>query len=203
MYQFTLGYSVTENSFQQVFEQNEEARSSTLYTANFDKTKNFNFQGVVPFELAKWWNTSNLVQLNYNKFKSLIGKDLLDISQLSYVLRTQHNFSLPKGFKMELVGTYLGPQIWGMGEVRGFGWVDAGITKSVMKDKLSLSINGGDLFRTQWVRASVNFAAIDTRILQYQNEQSVRFTLRYNFSKGQSFRVNSNSGSSEERKRLD
>jgi len=203
VYQFTLGYSVTENSFQQVFEQNEEARSSTLYTANFDKTKNFNFQGVVPFELVKWWNTSNLVQLNYNKFKSLIGKDLLDISQLSYVLRTQHNFSLPKGFKMELVGTYLGPQIWGMGEVRGFGWVDAGITKSVMKDKLSLSINGGDLFRTQWVRASVNFAAIDTRILQYQNEQSVRFTLRYNFSKGQSFRVNSNSGSSEERKRLD
>jgi hypothetical protein len=203
VYQFTLGYSVTENSFQQVFEQNEEARSSTLYTANFDKTKNFNFQGVVPVELAKWWNTSNLVQLNYNKFKSLIGKDLLDISQLSYVLRTQHNFSLPKGFKMELVGTYLGPQIWGMGEVRGFGWVDAGITKSVMKDKLSLSINGGDLFRTQWVRASVNFAAIDTRILQYQNEQSVRFTLRYNFSKGQSFRVNSNSGSSEERKRLD
>ena len=203
VYQFTLGYSVTENSFQQVFEQNEEARSSTLYTANFDKTKNFNFQGVVPVELAKWWNTSNLVQVNYNKFKSLIGKDLLDISQLSYVLRTQHNFSLPKGFKMELVGTYLGPQIWGMGEVRGFGWVDAGITKSVMKDKLSLSINGGDLFRTQWVRASVNFAAIDTRILQYQNEQSVRFTLRYNFSKGQSFRVNSNSGSSEERKRLD
>ncbi len=203
VYQFTLGYSVTENSFQQVFEQNEEARSSTLYTANFDKTKNFNFQGVVPVELAKWWNTSNLVQVNYNKFKSLIGKDLLDISQLSYVLRTQHNFSLPKGFKMELVGTYLGPQIWGMGEVRGFGWVDAGITKSVMKDKLSLSINGGDLFRTQWVRASVNFAAIDTRILQYQNEQSIRFTLRYNFSKGQSFRVNSNSGSSEERKRLD
>lgn len=202
-YQFTLGYSVTENSFQQVFEQNEEARSSTLYTANFDKTKNFNFQGVVPVELAKWWNTSNLVQLNYNKFKSLIGKDLLNMSQLSYLFRTQHNFSLPKGFKMELVGIYLGPQIWGMGEVRGFGWVEAGVTKSLMKDKLSLSINGGDLFRTQWVRASVNFAAIDTRILQYQNEQSVRFTLRYNFSKGQSFRVNSNSGSSEERKRLD
>jgi len=202
-YQFTLGYSVTENSFQQVFEQNEEARSSTLYTANFDKTKNFNFQGVVPVELAKWWNSSNLVQLNYNKFKSLIGKDLLNMSQLSYLFRTQHNFSLPKGFKMELVGIYLGPQIWGMGEVRGFGWVEAGVTKSLMKDKLSLSINGGDLFRTQWVRASVNFAAIDTRILQYQNEQSVRFTLRYNFSKGQSFRVNSNSGSSEERKRLD
>ena len=202
-YQFTLGYSVTQDAFMQIFEQDEEARSSTTFTANFDKTKNFNFQGVVPVELAKWWNSSNLVQVNYNKFKSLLGTDILDISQVSYLLRTQHNFTLPKGFKMELVGIYLSPQIWGQGEVRGFGWVDAGITKSLMKDKLSLSINGGDLFRTQWIHAAINFAAIDTQIRQYRNEQSVRFTLRYNFSKGQSFRVNSNTGSSEERKRLD
>ncbi len=203
VYQFTLGYSVTEDAFQQIFEQDEEARSTTTFTANFDKTKNFNFQGVVPVELAKWWNTSNLVQVNYNKFKSILGTDILDISQVSYLVRTQHNFTLPKGFKMELVGIYLSPQIWGQGEIKGFGWVDAGITKSVMKDKLSLSINGVDLFRTQLIRAGINFADIDTSIRQYRNEQSVRFTLRYNFSKGQSFRVNSNSGSSEERKRLD
>ncbi len=202
-YQFTLGYSVTEDAFMQIFEQNEEARSSTTFTANFDKTKNFNFQGVVPVEFTKWWNSSNLVQANYNKFKSQLGKDVLDVSQVSYLLRTQHNFNLPKGFKLELVGIYLSPQIWGQGEIGGFGWVDAGMTKSLMKDKLSLSINGGDLFRTQWIRAAINFADIDTQIRQYRNEQSVRFTLRYNFSKGQSFRVNSNSGSSEERKRLD
>ena len=202
-YQFTLGYSVTEDAFMQIFEQDEEARSSTTFTANFDKTKNINFQGVVPVEFASWWNSSNLVQVNYNKFKSLLGADILDISQVSYLLRTQHNFNLPKGFKFELVGIYLSPQIWGQGEIRGFGWVDAGMTKSLMKDKLSLSINGGDLFRTQWIRASINFADIDTSIRQYRNEQNVRITLRYNFSKGQSFRVNSNSGSSEERKRLD
>ncbi len=202
-YQFTLGYSVTEDAFMQIFEQNEEERSSTTFTANFDKTKNFNFQGVVPIELASWWNTSNLVQVNYNKFKSLLGKDVLDVSQVSYLLRTQHNFNLPKGFKLELVGTYLSPQIWGQGQIRGLGWVEAGMTKSLMKDKLSLSINGGDLFRTQLIRANITFSDIDTQIRQYRNDQNLRITLRYNFSKGQSFRVNSNSGSSEERKRLD
>ena len=202
-YQFTLGYSVTEDAFMQVFEQDEEARSSTTFTANFDKTKNFNFQGVVPVELTKWWNSSNLVQVNYNKFKSLLGKDVLDVSQVSYLLRTQHNFILPKGFKFELVGIYLSPQIWGQGEIQSLGWVDAGMTKSLMKDKLSLSINGGDLFRTKLIRAAIDFSDIDTQIRQYRNDQNVRITLRYNFSKGESFRVNSNSGSSEERKRLD
>jgi hypothetical protein len=203
VYQFTLGYSVTEDAFMQVFEQDEEARSSTTFTANFDKTKNFNFQGVVPLELTKWWNSSNLVQVNYNKFKSLLGKDILDVSQVSYLLRTQHNFNLPKGFKLELVGIYLSPQIWGQGEIKALGWVDAGMTKSLMKDKLSLSINGGDLFRTKWIRAAIDFSDIDTQIRQYRNDQNVRITLRYNFSKGESFRVNSNSGSSEERRRLD
>jgi hypothetical protein len=203
VYQFTLGYSVTEDAFMQVFEQDEEARSSTLFTANFDKTKNFNFQGVVPVELTKWWNSSNLVQVNYNKFKSLLGKDILDVSQVSYLLRTQHNFNLPKGFKLELVGIYLSPQIWGQGEIQSLGWVDAGMTKSLMKDKLSLSINGGDLFRTKLIRVAIDFSDIDTQIRQYQNDQNVRITLRYNFSKGESFRVNSNSGSSEERRRLD
>jgi hypothetical protein len=202
-YQFTLGYSVTEDAFMQVFEQDEEARSSATFTENFDKTKNFNFQGVVPVELTKWWNSSNLVQVNYNKFKSLLGKDILDVSQVSYLLRTQHNFILPKGFKFELVGIYLSPQIWGQGEIGGLGWVDAGMTKSLMKDKLSLSINGGDLFRTKWIRAAIDFSDIDTQIRQYRNDQNLRITLRYNFSKGESFRVNSNSGSSEERKRLD
>jgi hypothetical protein len=203
VYQFTLGYSVTEDAFMQVFEQDEEARSSTLFTANFDKTKNFNFQGVVPLELTKWWNSSNLVQVNYNKFKSLLGKDVLDVSQVSYLLRTQHNFNLPKGFKLELIGIYLSPQIWGQGEIQSLGWVDAGMTKSLMKDKLSLSINGGDLFRTKLIRVAIDFSDIDTQIRQYQNDQNVRITLRYNFSKGESFRVNSNSGSSEERRRLD
>ncbi len=172
-YQFTLGYSVTEDAFMQIFEQDEETRSSTTFTANFDKTKNFNFQGVVPIELTKWWNSSNLVQVNYNKFKSQLGKDVLDVSQVSYLLRTQHNFNLPKGFKLELVGIYLSPQIWGQGEIGGFGWVDAGMTKSLMKDKLSLSINGGDLFRTKWIRAAIDFSDIDTQIRQYRNDQNV------------------------------
>lgn len=203
VYQFTLGYSTTENAFVQVFKQDQQARTTTTFTDNFDKTKNINFQSVLPVELASWWNTANLVQVNYNQFTSQLGADLLDVNQVSYLLRSQHNVNLPKGFKLEVVGLYLSPQIWGQGEIRGFGWVDAGLSKSLMKDKLSLAVNGGDLFRSQIIRARIDFADIDTSFRQYRNNQNVRVTLRYNFAKGQSFRVSSNSGSSEERKRLD
>jgi hypothetical protein len=144
-----------------------------------------------------------MVQVNYNQYKTSIGDDFLDVEQVSYLVRTQQNFTLPKGYKVEVMAMYMGPQIWGQGEIEGFGWVDAGVTKSVMKDKLSISVNATDLFRTQLIRAKVQFADIDTNFQQYRSNQGVRFTLRYTFAKGENFRVKSNSGSSEERNRLD
>jgi hypothetical protein len=202
-YQFTLGYSETEDAFMQVFIQNEEDRTTTTYTDNFDKTRNANFRAIIPVDIKDWWATSNMVQVNYNRFKSQIGDDYLDNSQTSFMVRSQHNLTLPLGFKVEVMGIYLGPQIWGQGEIAGFGWVDAGVTKSILKDKITLSVNGTDLFRTQVIKANVEFADIDTNFRQYRSNQGVRFTLKYNFSKGESFWVKSNSGSSEERDRLD
>lgn len=202
-YQFTLGYSVTEDAFMQVFIQDQEARTTTTFTDNFEQTRNVNFRVIVPVEIKKWWNTSNMFQVNYNQFQTPIGEDFLDVDQVSYMVRTQHNFTLPKGFKMEFMAMYLGPQIWGQGDIAGFGWIDAGVTKSLMKDKLSLSVNGTDILRTQVIKARVQFAEIDTNFRQYRSNQGVRFTLRYNFAKGESFRVRSNTGSSEERNRLD
>lgn len=203
MYQFTLGYSETEDAFMQVFVQNEDERTTTTYTDNFDKTRNANFRAIIPVDIKEWWATSNMVQVSYNRNKSQIGDDYLDNSNTSFMVRSQHNFTLPMGFKAEIMGIYLGPQIWGQGQIAGFGWVDAGMTKSIMKDKITLSVNGTDIFRTQVIKAKIDFAAIDTNFRQYRSNQGVRFTLKYNFSKGESFRVKSNSGSSDERNRLD
>jgi hypothetical protein len=202
-YQFTLGYSQTNDVFQQIFAQDEETRTTSTYTDNLDKSQNVNFRAIVPVEITKWWNTSNMVQANYFKWNSLIGDALLDVSQVSYMLRTQHNLILPAGFKFELVGMYLGPQLWGQAMLKSFGWVDAGVTKSFSKDKLTLTVNGTDLFRSQVIRAEVQFDQIDTNFRQYRSTQGVRITLRYKFAKGESFRVSNRTGSSEERNRLD
>ncbi|HLT07435.1 MAG TPA: TonB-dependent receptor [Cyclobacteriaceae bacterium] len=201
-YQFTLGYSRTTNIFNQVMEQDEETRKSVIRMENYDKGENFSLRMMIPVELAKWWNTSNMVQLYNNKFKSMLGTEMFDVSQFSYMLRTQHNITLPKGFKMEMVGMYLSPFVEGQFKLNGFGWVDAGLTKSFKGDKFSLTINGTDLFRTQRIKGNINFDKINTDIRQYNNQQGVRLTLRWKFSQGENFRVSERSGSAEERDRL-
>jgi hypothetical protein len=201
-FQVSVGYSETEDVFQQIFTQDEATRSTTTYTANFDKSRNLNFRAIIPVDVAPWWNTSNMLQVNYSAWESMIGDAMLDVSQTSYMARTQHNIMLPSGFKLEVVGMFLGPQLYGQARLDSFGWVDAGISKSVMKDKMSITLNGTDLFRTQIIRADVQFDNMDTQFQQYRSNQGVRLTLRYKFAQGESFRVSNRSGSKEERDRL-
>lgn len=202
-YQFTLGYALTNDVFQQIFTQDEETRMTTTFTDNLDRSQNWNFRAMVPVEIRPWWNTSNMLQVTRSQWKSMIGDDLLDVAQTNVTMRTQHTFTLPFGVKAELMGMYVGPAQYGQATIKGFGWVDLGFTKPLMKEKLTLTVNGTDLFRTQVINANVQFANIDTQFMQYRNTQGVRLTLRYKFAQGESFRVANRSGSTEERSRLD
>lgn len=202
-YQFTMGYSLTTDVFQQIFTQDEETRTTTTYTANLDKSQNWNFRAMIPVEIRKWWNTSNMVQVNNARWESMIGDAMLDVSQTSLTLRTQHTFTLPAGFKGELMAMYIGPSQYGQASIQGFGWVDAGISKNLLKEKLSITVNGTDIFRSQIINAAVQFDNIDTKFQQYRSNQGVRFTLRYKFARGENFKISNSSGSTEERNRLD
>ena len=201
-YQFTLSYSKTTDAFGQVMFQDEESRKSVIRMENYDKEENFSLRMMLPVEITKWWNTSNMVHLYHNKYQSLIGTELLDVAQFSYMVRTQHNLTLPKGFKVELVGMYLSPFIDGQIKIEDLAWMDAGVTKSFKDDKFSLTVNGTDLFRTQKFRGNVSFDKINTDIRQYNNTQGIRVTLRWKFSQGENFKVSERSGSTEERDRL-
>ncbi|MEX2594896.1 MAG: outer membrane beta-barrel family protein [Anditalea sp.] len=203
IYQFTLSYSRTTDAFGQVMVQEEESRKSTIQMQNFDRTENLSLRMMIPVEIAKWWNTSNMIHLYNNKYYSMLEEELLDNSQFSYMARTQHNITLPEGFKVEIVGVYRSPFIDGQIKIQGMGWMDAGVTKTFMEDKLSLTVNGTDIFRTQRFKGNINFDKINTDIQQYNNNQGIRVTLRWKFSQGEKFNVSERNGSSEERRRLD
>ncbi|TVP48632.1 MAG: TonB-dependent receptor, partial [Mongoliibacter sp.] len=147
-YQFTMGYSVTTDVFQQIFTQDEESRTTTTFTDNLDRAQNWNFRAMIPVEIRPWWNTSNMLQVTRSQWKSMIGDDLLDVAQTNVTMRTQHTFTLPLGLKAELMGMYVGPAQYGQAVIKGFGWVDLGFTKPLMKEKLTLTVNGTDLFRS-------------------------------------------------------
>ncbi|SEJ04346.1 TonB-dependent Receptor Plug Domain [Cyclobacterium xiamenense] len=202
-YQFSLSFSQTENAFGQIMVQDEENRKTSIQMQNLDRTQNLSLRAVVPVEFAEWYSSSNMLQLNGNTFQSQLGEELLDEKQFSFMVRSQHNVLLPKGFKLELVGIYRSPFRDGQLVINGMSWVDAGITKTFYEDKLSLTVNGSDIFRTMKFKGNIDFDRINTDVQQYNSMQSVRFTLRWKFAQGEQFKVSQRSGSTEERNRLE
>ncbi|WP_158860798.1 outer membrane beta-barrel protein [Lunatibacter salilacus] len=203
MYQVSLGYSRTQNAFGQIMVQDEETRTTSIQVQNLDVTENLNLRMIVPVEFAPWYTSNHTLQVSNNTFQSQLGDEMLDVSQVSMMARTQHNLTLGKGWKAEVVGTYMSRSRYGQMVLNGLAWVDAGITKSFKDDKWSMSINGSDLLRTQRFAGNIRFDQINTNVAQYNNIQSVRVGIRWKFSQGENFRVSQQSGSTEERNRLD
>ncbi len=201
-YQLALTFSQTENAFGQILIQDDEERTTLIQMQNLDRTQNLGLRATIPVEFAQWYSTSNMLQFNGNTFQSQIGEDLLDVKQFSFMARSQHNITLPKGFKLELVGIYRSPFQDGQLKIDGMSWLDAGLTKTFKDEKLSLTINGSDIFRTMKFTGDINFHKINTDVRQYNSMQSVRFTVRWKFNKGEMFNVSQRSGSTEERNRL-
>jgi len=202
-YQVSLSYSQTENAFGQIMVQDDETRKTRIQMQNLDRTQNLSLRAILPVEFASWYSTSNMLQFNGNTFQSQLGDELLDEKQFSFMARTQHNINLPKGFRLELIGIYRSPFRDGQLKINAMSWVDAGITKTLYDDKLSLTVNGTDIFRTMKFKGNIDFHRIDTDVQQYNSMQGVRFTLRWKFAQGEQFKVSQRSGSTEERNRLE
>ncbi|MEX2513294.1 MAG: outer membrane beta-barrel family protein, partial [Cyclobacteriaceae bacterium] len=202
-YQFTLSYSRTENAFGHIMVQDEETRRTSLQVQNLDLTQHLSLRTIIPLELAGWYSTSNMLQFNGNTFQSQLGEEFLDERQFSFMARTQHNITLPKGFKLEMIGMYRSPSRDGQLKMASMAWVDAGVTKTFLDDKWTLTVNGTDLFRTQRFRGDINFDRISTDVSQYNSMQGIRLTLRWKFAQGENFKISQRSGSTEERNRLE
>jgi hypothetical protein len=183
--------------------QDDETRKTSIQVQNLDVTQNLNLRAIVPIEFATWYTSNHTLQLSNNTFQSQLGDEMLDVSQLSMMLRTQHNLNFGKSWKAEVVGMYMSRSRYGQMVVNGMAWVDAGITKSFKDDTWSLSVNGSDLLRTQRFTGRILFDQINTNVSQYNNMQAIRVGIRWKFSQGENFRISQQSGSTEERKRLD
>jgi outer membrane receptor protein involved in Fe transport len=201
-YQLSLTYSKTTNVFNQVFYQDDKTGITRTQISNLDELINYGANLSAPVKITKWWTTNNSVQLLHQQYKTVLNGQQLDRGKLTFTVNSQSSIQLPGGIKFELSGAYFGAQPNGQIEIHSFYLIDAGFQKSILKNKLTLNLNGSDILRSEKIKADVIFGNVNARINQYNGTQSVRLTLRYNFSKGKDFSVDKRSGSQDEQGRI-
>ncbi|MFD3001843.1 TonB-dependent receptor domain-containing protein [Pontibacter toksunensis] len=185
-YSLILNYQLTEDVIVELPAIEAETSTTIYYIGNADKSKNLSVTGVAPFKIMKNWDTNNTVVASYNKYSTMVNKVQVVNDQVSYTIQSNHNILLPKELRLEVNGTYQGPAVYALYVVEPRWWVNLGLKKSFFDEKLDVTINANDIFKSQRliIAALVGEGNVND-FNQYFRNRNVGLTLRYNFSRGQ------------------
>ncbi|MHC2991514.1 TonB-dependent receptor [Pontibacter sp. HJ8] len=186
-YNLTLGYAVTKDFMGEVPDQNPENNTTVFQQRNMAEYKNLNATLVAPVRISGKWEINNNATVSYSSFTTNADNEDLLRDQLSFTAQSNQNIQLPHGIKLELTGAYQGPGVYGLYEFKSLWWVDAGLKRSFLDDKLTLTLNATDIFRSRQMYINTSLNGNTNAIEQYHGSQSIRLNLRYRFNKGKEF----------------
>lgn len=184
VYSLAFNYDYQTDVISEVPILNVDSAITKYTTDNLDQGHIIGLTGVAPYKIAKWWDSQNTVVVSYRKFSTTGTNGFLVNEQLYYMLQSNHTLLLPAKVRLEVEARYLGPTASGLYQIRPMHWVGVALKRSLLQDKLDLSLTVNDIFKGYRYRFSTNIGGNINDFNQYFRFRSVGLTLRYNFSKG-------------------
>lgn len=179
----TLNFSHTTDAITEVTKQIDSTRTTYVTTENFDARDNFGISISVPYEITKWWLTSNNINVFNNRFTGTVSGGAVDKRLTSYMINTTNSFKLKHGWSFEISAYYNSKMVWGTFLIDPQYSVSAGISRKFFNERLSAKADINDIFHTEKTTAKVRYNNIDFDFHQLYDSQFVRFHLTYNFGK--------------------
>jgi outer membrane receptor for ferrienterochelin and colicin len=185
-YNLVMTYSVTNNFMAEVPRYNED-NTTVFERQNVHSYRNIGTTLVAPVKISNRWDVNNTATVAHQRYNNQINGQTFLREELFFFAQSNHNIQLPQKIRLELNAGFQGPAVFGMFEIKSNWWIDAGLKRSFLDDKLSLSLNATDIFRTRQMNLTTQQDENLNKIKQYHGAQSIRFNLRYNFAKGKAF----------------
>jgi len=148
---------------------------------NIGSRQNFNLGVSFPVKVSKWWNMNNNLSAFYAIYKGELLGDVLNVSNFGYNFFTSQNFVLAKGWNAEASMWYNSPSIDGTFAGREIYAINAGISRSLWKNKGSLRLTVNDIFATARWRGETDFGGVKMSINNIWDSRGVRATFVYRF----------------------
>lgn len=184
-YNLTLSYQHTQDVIVELVAIDPETATTVYYIGNASDSRNLSLTANVPYRVMKNWESNNTLIVAYNEYNVAVDNGQTVNDQVFYMLQSNHTLLLPKKVKLELNGVYQGPSVYALYRADPRWWLNVGIKKSFMDEKLDLSINANDVFGTQHliIGAALGEGNVSDWD-QYFRQRNISFNLRYKFSRG-------------------
>ncbi len=180
----TLNYSHTSDIIQQVIEQNELTNETYVKQANIAKRIQYGISANLTTKFAKWHNGNIYVNAFNNKFEGIVGDTAISISGSTVMLNASQQFTFNKGWSTEISGFYRTKSLEGVFAIQPFGFVGAGISKQILKNKGTITLNVRDIFNSRINVGTSRYGNVDARFREQSDSRVVNLGFTYRFSKG-------------------
>lgn len=177
----SLSYSRTEDYITQVTIQNDTTKTTVAINYNLDNFHNYSFNLSSPIPIAKWWMAQTNLNLNYRSFQAEFLGAQLDNRGFTANIYVSNQFTLPKGYSVELSGWYRSPEVDGIFAGRSMYMADFGMSKKILKDKGALRLSLSDIFNTGRWRGYTSYENMDLSVDSKWQSRRVNVSFNYRF----------------------
>ncbi len=182
-YQLVLGYDHTEGPMGEYPRINEETGQTIFTTANLEKKTSMFATLVVPVEIGSYWNMTNTVVVNQMNYDIAYDNRMIENENLYYSFQSNNQFNLPWDLKMEVLGAYNGPMALGVYHLENRWFIDLGLKKSFLDDRLDVTLKAKDIFNGMEITVTGEYPGSTFKMQQHFYSQGVSINLRYKLSR--------------------
>lgn len=178
----SLSYLKVDNAMNNVITQNDQTKESISTYDNLGQTTTISATTGGNFNVAKWWNVNAELDGQYDKVKTMLaGKPFLQ-SRFSWSGNIDQAFYLPQNYKVTLSAQYFSPSISGLARMLSGSQIDAGMSKTMLGKRLSLSFKARDIFFGSHYRSILQYNNVNT--IWINEYESRRFSLGISYQFG-------------------
>jgi hypothetical protein len=180
----TLNYTKTTDIIQQVLIQDDAKNETFVKQDNIATQQQFGLSINAFNQYTKWWSGNIYVNVSNNQLTGPINNEPVSITANTFMANISQQFKFNKGYSAELSGFYRSEGLEGIFRIKGFGAVNIGLSKQIMKNKGTIRLNVRDIFWSQRIKGESKYGTVDANFRQFNDNRIANISFTYRFSKG-------------------
>lgn len=199
----TLSFSHATNGFNDVNFIDVGTNIQATKPVNFITGYHYQFSNAVTFNVLKWLENINQVDVFYSKSNSSITQTLSNLNGFGAYFSTlnQFVFNPSKTILGEASFWYQFPSVDGLNQNKKQYNLDLGIKMLLLNKKIQLALTASDILKTNRYRFNSMVNNIRQEYNNYYDSRQLRVTFRYNFGNEKIKQQDRKLGNEEERRR--
>jgi iron complex outermembrane receptor protein len=178
----TINYTYVKDMIQEIIQQ----RGEEAYNMpdNVSSLNQFGILVSANTPINKWWTSNININVYNDHYKGVISNTPIDMAATSFVINGTQQFKITKTLSAEINGRYRNGWLEGVMRVSPVGFIGAGISQQILKNKGTLRLTARDIFYTQKLKGVTQYGNVDLELRQVAETQIVSIGFTYSFSKG-------------------